>query len=1002
MTISRHSYFSTRARILSCAALVSLLAFGCPDTETNPAPPPPACEAAPTAQEWCGGGDENCNGLTDEPNAADCTVFMADPDGDGLGNTLDVKCLCAAEPPYTTTTPDPCSLPDACDNGDPCTEGLCDSQTGACEYIAREDGIACEDGDFCTENDSCAAGVCVAGAERDCDDGDQCTADNCTPGIGCVPVESLGPCDDGDECTDNDMCDEEGQCLGEVLVNCGKPYCGDGICDSDESCADCAADCSPLGAGECAGECDPLGEPSCDDNFVCVPVNTDGTAFDGAFAEGNGVCAASCETDEDCADGACLKTLDTDAAGICAAAGEACEPGASPTVCWGTDDNACVALADGAGACVAGCFVQDPDACGGLTPCLPREDAAWHVGLCAGSSAACDPVTQDGCGEFATCIVAGGEAINGYAFICDEQVGEPQLGEPCDATGLCGPGLACSENRCTTYCDPTSVLCESGEECFDLAGNFGLPAGVLGTCEPACGDGACSDDEGCATCAADCGECGLLCGDDYCHDEEGCDGCPEDCGECSTCGDGDCVGGEGCESCPEDCGACVCGDEICTPGENCDTCEGDCGMCICGDGTCDSTENCESCPDDCTTCQCGDELCSPGETCLSCAADCGECGTCEDTFCDADENCETCPADCGGCECGDGTCDSAENCDSCNEDCPCVCGDGYCSESTESCFDCEADCGDCGVCGDGECLGFELCSSCPQDCGACEVACGDDLCVDGETCSSCEADCGECTVCGNGECEVGETCSSCAADCQFSGLPCGETCDPTVVPTTCAANQACASTPDLEVFTEGLFELGNGACAKPCTADEDCAAGACEKIAGLTGSGICTAGVAACDPAAPDCDAGESCEAIDGQAGKGVCLAGCIMADPTGCTAAGTTCTARSAEKWHQGVCVGGQPACDVLTQSGCDQPATCVVLGGAPYSGQVNFCDPEVGPVPETGTCTAADCEAGLVCIDDKCHSYCNPSAPACGAGICEDVGQSVFLPPGHLGYCE
>ncbi len=35
-------------------------------------------------------------------------------------------------------------------------------------------------------NDICSAGVCTAGAARDCDDGDACTVDSCLPATGCV------------------------------------------------------------------------------------------------------------------------------------------------------------------------------------------------------------------------------------------------------------------------------------------------------------------------------------------------------------------------------------------------------------------------------------------------------------------------------------------------------------------------------------------------------------------------------------------------------------------------------------------------------------------------------------------------------------------------------------------------------------------------------------------------------------------------------------------------
>ena len=61
------------------------------------------------------------------------------------------------------------------------------------------------------------------------------------------------------------------------------------------------------------------------------------------------------------------------------------------------------------------------------------------------------------------------------------------------------------------------------------------------------------------------------CGDGICTDEEGCDGCPQDCGPC--CGNGECDGiyGENADTCPGDCEP-ICGDGIIQPEllEQCD------------------------------------------------------------------------------------------------------------------------------------------------------------------------------------------------------------------------------------------------------------------------------------------------------------------------------------------------------------------------------------------------------------------------------------------------
>ncbi len=305
-----------------------------------------------------------------------------------------------------------------------------------------------------------------------------------------------------------------------------------------------------------------------------------------------------------------------------------------------------------------------------------------------------------------------------------------------------------------------------------------------------CGDGACViSEEGCYSCATDCGECpggeGSSCAgrcgyntdscwcDELCHPYADC--CADVCLQCpmlpgcsaDQCGNGACDEGESCYSCPSDCGDCnLCGDTHCGAQEDCHSCPADCGACEgCGDGNCDMPEECYSCPMDCDYCpDCGNGVCGEMENCFSCPQDCGECIKCGDGTCGASENCNNCAEDCGEC-CGDGTCDgdAGEDCTTCPEDCgACAdCGDGTCAE-TESCDSCPKDCGEC--CGNGICEEDkgESCLLCPKDCTDC---CGDGVCSEEENCDECEEDCGEC--CGDGDCsaEDEEDCETCPEDC---------------------------------------------------------------------------------------------------------------------------------------------------------------------------------------------------------------------------------------------
>ena len=116
-----------------------------------------ACDAAPAGDEVCNGGDDDCDGQTDEAG---------------------------------------------CDDGDPCTNDAC--VDGKCTTTPTAG--ACDDGDACTEGEACTGGKCAGGSAKVCDDSDACTDDSCAPATGCVFAANTGACDDGDACTTGEVC----------------------------------------------------------------------------------------------------------------------------------------------------------------------------------------------------------------------------------------------------------------------------------------------------------------------------------------------------------------------------------------------------------------------------------------------------------------------------------------------------------------------------------------------------------------------------------------------------------------------------------------------------------------------------------------------------------------------------------------------------------------------------------------------------------------------------
>ncbi len=121
------------------------------------------------------------------------------------------------------TDNDPCTTDDLCQKGqcvgtalvcEPAAEcyaeGICNPDSGLCDYEPLSADESCSDGNACTENDHCDSGKCVAGPTVKCAALDQChLVGVCNPktGVCTNPVApNTTPCDDGDPCTEGDAC----------------------------------------------------------------------------------------------------------------------------------------------------------------------------------------------------------------------------------------------------------------------------------------------------------------------------------------------------------------------------------------------------------------------------------------------------------------------------------------------------------------------------------------------------------------------------------------------------------------------------------------------------------------------------------------------------------------------------------------------------------------------------------------------------------------------------
>jgi hypothetical protein len=137
--------------------------------------------AYPGATEVCGGGDEDCDGLTDDadPTVTGTSTFYADADTDRYGNASDSTDACVAPSGYVSDATD-------CDDSDedvnPGATELCDDVDNNCDGTTDEDTAADartwyldSDGDaygISTTTTACDWPRGYAALSGDCDDSD--------------------------------------------------------------------------------------------------------------------------------------------------------------------------------------------------------------------------------------------------------------------------------------------------------------------------------------------------------------------------------------------------------------------------------------------------------------------------------------------------------------------------------------------------------------------------------------------------------------------------------------------------------------------------------------------------------------------------------------------------------------------------------------------------------------------------------------------------------------
>ena len=938
-------------------------------------------------------GDEGCDDCFEDCGQCegDCCEANGTPGCDDFGVSA---CICEADSFCCQLGwDDSCaeaatSCGAAC--GD-CGDGTCDDTVGeSCETCTLDCG-------------SCAGDCCEAGDDPGCDDPDV-TACVCEADIFCCsttwdefcagaanscdagcPVCGDGACEDGEDCSscaddcgdcEGDCCSDNGgeapgcsdpdvtscvceqdpfccdntwdQLCADAANSCGAgcPVCGDGTCEGDETCVDCAEDC-----GDCAGDCcaDNGGDsPGCDDINVSTCVCADDAfccqvTWDGACADGTTACGGACG---DCGDGTCGDD-------------ESCQ--SCPLDCGACEGDCCFDNGEGSPGC--GDPVVNDCVCGADPFCCDTTFDDVCAGLAADECGAECPLCGDGACE-------GGEGCHNCELDCGE----------CVAADCCVPnaaGIGCG--------DPgvTACVCASDAFCCQVTWDAACVANANDSCgadcpDP-CGDGICDDQGGetCATCELDCGAC-----EGSCCAENGSAGCDDAECQASVCEiDPFC-----CDTTYDDlCAGCAAG----APGVNGADCSGTadaCGYCdACGDGTCDEAngESCESCPDDCGVCP-GD-CCEAGDYATCADADCSV-AVCElDAFCcdvNWDETCASCAAG----EVGDVDCSGViDACQQCQDGCTLLFsstvgaggeeialqivdsgglvyivgqdfvegqvievplplptgsytvemfdagGDGWgdttltitdadgtiildgvtLEDGSEGSVDFFNDCA-AGTCGDAECGGLEDCATCEDDCGLCpgdcctasggpgcfQDVCSDAVCALDAYCCDVEWD-ETCAACAGGQVTESADCTGLTDDVCAQCDPCGdgvcdaeggEDCDTCgldcgACPGSCCVDSGGAGCTD-EACQAAVCEL-DGYCCE--TAWDNLCAGCAHGEPGFDGLDCSSAVEAcavcdACGDGTCDPDNGEDCGGCE--ADCGVCAGSCCDdgGDAVGCT----------------------------------------------------------------------------------------------------------------------
>ncbi len=586
-------------------------------------------------------------------------------------------------------------------------------------------GNTCDDGDACTENDVVNENCECVGVYTDADNDGVCSVIDCDDTNDAVG-EVGSVCDDGDACTENDLIQADCSCAGTFA-----DADNDGTCDAEDICVDSPEPNTPCDDGDACTVNDVI-------QADCTCAGTFSDADNDGTCDAEDICDGSPEPNTPCDDGndaTFNDVIQSDCS--CAGSEQDCEGIVGGSANEGTP-------CDDGDACTENDVYQADCSCAG-TPIDADNDGAICAEDCDDNDASIGAIGS-ACDDGDACTV---NDIIQDDCSCAGTFADADNDGTCDAEDICAdapePGTACDDGDVCTINDVIQADCT-------CAGTF-VDADNDGTCdaEDICADAPepntpCDDGDICTiddVIQSDCSCAGTFVdtdSDGTCDAEDICADAPE---PGTTCDDGndatfndviqaDCL----CAGSEQDCEGVVGGSAnegtACDDGDACtenDVYQADCS---CAGTPIDADNDGAICAEDCDDNDASigaiGSACDDGDACTVndvIQEDCSCVGTFADAdndgTCDAEDICADAPEP--GTACDDG--DDATSNDTVQDDCSCM----------GSLLDCAGVAGgnntldECGVCDDDPTNDNETCTDCAgvingdaelDECGVCE------------------------------------------------------------------------------------------------------------------------------------------------------------------------------------------------------------------------------------------------------------------------------------------